>query len=36
MRIYLSGPITGVKNHLLNFLRAETLSGQISSLKALT
>lgn len=23
MRIYLSGPITGVKNHLLNFLRAE-------------
>lgn len=23
MRIYLSGPITGIKNHLLNFLRAE-------------
>ena len=22
-RIYLSGPITGVKNYLLNFLRAE-------------
>lgn len=23
MRIYLSGPITGIKNYLLNFLRAE-------------
>lgn len=25
MRIYLSGPITGVKNYLFNFLRAENI-----------
>lgn len=25
MRVYLSGPITGVKNYLFNFLRAENI-----------